>query len=261
MGIKFECVHCGHALHVKDYLAGKRGVCPHCQGRIDIPSTPGGPAQPDDGTAIAVEVPASSENAPSRDVADETGRVPTTPVRTISSAGAAATNVATSPAVEPRAALHAMPDDPIAEGPQLQWYVLPSGSITKYGPAPGDMMRGWLNEGRISADSMVWREGWPQWRPAASVFPQLSSLAVPGSTNIPVPAAAPQPMSKSSPAAEVPAVVLTVEDSAAVSSAQRGAVRRPAARRVRDQRNLVVGLLAALITLLLPVLIYVLMHQ
>ena len=34
-------------------------------------------------------------------------------------------------------------------------------------------MRGWLQEGRISADSLVWREGWRNWQEAIGVFPQL----------------------------------------------------------------------------------------
>ena len=38
-------------------------------------------------------------------------------------------------------------------------------------------MRGWLAEGRITADTLVWREGWRDWQPAGSVFPQLSPNA------------------------------------------------------------------------------------
>ncbi len=37
MGIKFDCEHCGRTLNVKDFLAGKRGICPKCGGRIEIP--------------------------------------------------------------------------------------------------------------------------------------------------------------------------------------------------------------------------------
>jgi hypothetical protein len=39
-------------------------------------------------------------------------------------------------------------------------------------------MRSWIQEGRVSADSLVWREGWPDWREAQSVFPQLSGGGV-----------------------------------------------------------------------------------
>ena len=138
-------------------------------------------------------------------------------------------------------------------------YSLPARS-RKYGPAPGDMMRTWLSEGRISAESLVWREGWSVWRPAISVFPQLSSLSVSGHTVAPVPEVAPQSIPAST-AVDTPAVVLTLDDSATATVSQQKVTRRPASRRARDQRNLAVGLLAALVALLLPVLIYVLMHQ
>ncbi|MGD0897258.1 MAG: GYF domain-containing protein, partial [Thermoguttaceae bacterium] len=39
--------------------------------------------------------------------------------------------------------------------------------------AAGTLMQGWLAEGRLSADSLVWREGWRDWQEAGSVFPQL----------------------------------------------------------------------------------------
>ena len=34
-------------------------------------------------------------------------------------------------------------------------------------------MRTWLTEGRVSADSLVWREGWHDWQEAGKVFPKL----------------------------------------------------------------------------------------
>jgi hypothetical protein len=37
MGIRFSCPN-GHKLHVKTFLAGKRGVCPQCGAKILIPS-------------------------------------------------------------------------------------------------------------------------------------------------------------------------------------------------------------------------------
>jgi hypothetical protein len=36
MGIKFHCPN-GHKMHVKSFLAGKKGVCPKCGVRIEIP--------------------------------------------------------------------------------------------------------------------------------------------------------------------------------------------------------------------------------
>jgi hypothetical protein len=64
--------------------------------------------------------------------------------------------------------------DPISEAPMAIWYVRPPAG-GQYGPARGDVMRKWLGEGRVTTDSLVWREGWPDWRPAAKVFPDLGS--------------------------------------------------------------------------------------
>ena len=37
MGIRFQCHHCGHPLHVKDFQAGRKGRCPECKGQFRIP--------------------------------------------------------------------------------------------------------------------------------------------------------------------------------------------------------------------------------
>ena len=38
-------------------------------------------------------------------------------------------------------------------------------------------MRRWLTEGRVSSDSMVWREGWADWKLAGPVFPSLETAS------------------------------------------------------------------------------------
>ena len=52
------------------------------------------------------------------------------------------------------------------------WYIRPP-SGGQFGPAPGELMRTWISEGRVSADSLVWREGWRDWQEAGAVFPKL----------------------------------------------------------------------------------------
>jgi hypothetical protein len=52
-------------------------------------------------------------------------------------------------------------------------------------------MRRWLGEGRVSADSLVWREGWADWQKTSTVFPELAP--VPAAPTVP---AAPQPASE-----------------------------------------------------------------
>jgi hypothetical protein len=109
-----------------------------------------------------------------------------------------AARVAAAPVapVAPAAPVAAAPAtvDPIAEAPQCVWYVRPPAG-GQYGPAAGDVMRKWLAEGRVSAESLVWREGWPDWRKAAKVFPSLAPLTAPAMAPVapvaPVAAAAP----------------------------------------------------------------------
>jgi hypothetical protein len=69
--------------------------------------------------------------------------------------------------------------DPIAEAPTLQWYAMPPGAANQYGPATGEEFRAWMKEGRIPAEALVWRQDWPDWKRAGSVFPQLATLAAP----------------------------------------------------------------------------------
>jgi hypothetical protein len=40
-------------------------------------------------------------------------------------------------------------------------------------------MRKWISEGRVSSDSLVWREGWPEWRSAGQYFPDLQAVTAP----------------------------------------------------------------------------------
>lgn len=68
--------------------------------------------------------------------------------------------------------------DPLAEAPTAVWYVRPP-SGGQFGPAQPDLLQNWLNEGRISHDTLVWREGWADWREAASVFPSLEPASSP----------------------------------------------------------------------------------
>jgi len=110
---------------------------------------------------------------------------PTTPVRPASAA----------PAPIPAAAQPVV-QDPIDEAPEAVWYVRPP-SGGQYGPARGDVMRKWIGEGRISADSMVWREGWDDWRNGGAVFPYLRAAVA-------APLAAPAPVAYA-PSAPAPA--------------------------------------------------------
>ncbi|MEL7267933.1 MAG: DUF4339 domain-containing protein, partial [Planctomycetota bacterium] len=45
----------------------------------------------------------------------------------------------------------------------MLWYIRPPAG-EQYGPADGDCLLQWFLEGRVSGNSYMWREDWPQWR-------------------------------------------------------------------------------------------------
>lgn len=154
MGIRFYCPN-GHRLHVKSFLAGKRGICPHCTSRFQIPRES--------------EIPRGAPKVRPNSIAAAgrtNGKQLVTSDSAESSVDALDESKPVSQAVSPG-------NDPIAEAPEAVWYVRPP-SGGQYGPAKGDVMRRWLAEGRVSADSLVWREGWSDWLTAGPVFPLLN---------------------------------------------------------------------------------------
>lgn len=63
----------------------------------------------------------------------------------------------------------------LSEAPEANWYVAPVAG-GQFGPANVDIMRQWIEEGRVTPDSQVWRDGWEDWRPASVL---LGAGAVP----------------------------------------------------------------------------------
>lgn len=168
MGIKFLCHHCENPMHVKDFLAGKRGKCPQCGGSIRIPANGEDYSLPIAAESKATEslveqvasvqtvTQAAAANAPSKD----------TPTKAATTE-ASATNSA-APAAKSTAAI----PDVISEAPNAAWYVRPP-SGGQYGPAIGTVFWDWLNEKRVGESSLVWREGWGTWQTAKDVFPDF----------------------------------------------------------------------------------------
>jgi len=188
MGIKFHCPN-GHKLNVKSFLAGKRGICPHCGARVNIPhesvaelvpqKTESSTGQVAPGAPDSLDEPASpgeSSVVPSTLAVDITPQIDTVSAPCESKV----LHVHAGP-VDSGAPSNAT-RDPIAEAPGAAWYVRPP-SGGQFGPASGDVMSQWISEGRVGPESLVWREGWTDWRPAGPLFPQLS----PGVSPPPVP--------------------------------------------------------------------------
>lgn len=194
MGIRFYCPN-GHKLNVKAFQAGRRGICPYCGASMMIPTEsttssntptpgqgdpPGGPftVQPTSqplgaSTASAMARPAMQPAPGSPTAAWSVAPTPLElsispdPAEPMAAMpmGAANLGAVSSP-------MTAAPPDPLTEAPTAVWYVRPAAG-GQYGPATCEIMRAWLDEGRVGADSLVWREGWHDWQEARQVFPQL----------------------------------------------------------------------------------------
>ncbi|HUY89378.1 MAG TPA: GYF domain-containing protein [Pirellulales bacterium] len=158
MGIKFACPHCGTSLNVKSELAGKRGRCPQCQQKIEIPQQDSPSSGAVDVAAAQVAGPATGAPGPAPAVEPASQPLPQSTVAAAAGASAPAS-------------------DAISEAPKLQWYVMPPGAASQYGPAIGEEFRNWIKEGRVTADTLVWRQDWPEWKLAGAVFPELQPQA------------------------------------------------------------------------------------
>jgi hypothetical protein len=233
MGIRFFCPN-GHKLNVKEFQAGRRGICPFCGARLQIPiesTRPSSKSVRRAGAAVGTAQIPERDDPESAQASDSSPDIlpgeppslpgdpaggkmlgPSTPVDTASGIGpvvvpppppppspalpasanpVAPTKAADAPgstrtAASPPPAAASVdsagppvpePADPIAEAPEMIWYVRPP-SGGQFGPASGDLMRTWLGEGRVSDDSLVWREGWRDWQEAGLVFPKLRSNQV-----------------------------------------------------------------------------------
>ncbi len=221
MGIRFLCPN-GHKLNVKAFQAGRRGICPFCGVRFQIPlqstlaAGQPSPAGNVSGDAGARPVATKSEGTeferelelqvqqPQEAIADEaaseiaavpSGRT-SEPVHSASPGAKPESGgrpVVTDPASTegsvdrrpgqqqwvPAAPLQTAPvmADPLSEMPNAVWYVRPP-SGGQFGPAQSAMMRNWLSEGRVSSETLVWREGWADWQEAGAVFPELQPASV-----------------------------------------------------------------------------------
>ena len=163
MGIRFLCPNCDKKLNVKAFLAGKRGICPYCDSGLDIPlesEAPNGTATTTTTKSVEVRTVARREEAEAEPQAK--------------SSALADTAVADDLVAAPSDASGGAKVDPIDEDPEAVWYVRPP-SGGQFGPAKGDVMRKWVEEGRVSPEALVWREGWADWLTAAPVFPSLQT--------------------------------------------------------------------------------------
>jgi hypothetical protein len=190
VGIRFQCHHCDFELHVKDFQAGRRGRCPECQGRFRVPQQSANYSLALDGEtnphALATAVVAKTASHASSPVAAveslrQLDGVENAETPVVSQTSDTPSNLA-SPAPQ-GTMLSPMVPRAIADAAAGIWYVRPT-SGGQFGPAESPTFVQWLQEGRISRDALVWRDGWPEWLSGAQAFPDYfgPSLPVPNST-------------------------------------------------------------------------------
>lgn len=195
MGIRFACHHCGHPLNIKQELAGRVGRCPDCEQRFRIPLEDAPQSLPINATGSETAPDSATDLAWRGDVRD-----PVTP--------------AAVPAVG------------------TQWYVRPPAG-GQYGPANDELIKSWIAEHRITPSTLVWRDGWPQWKNASEVFPELQDVAALNrtpATNI--------------VSEKVPTDELAVASAAAPALVGDAAVGQQRSARKRRRLQLVIGLAA-----------------
>jgi hypothetical protein len=208
MGIRFACHHCGKRLNIKRELAGKRGICPACATRFRIPlsdATTSLPVdqkpqpQPQDHAAIqngsfspsntandapdaktGAETPLSKEplaNEPDEHTPRQDQPFAVAQGHELASRGGASGD---EPHVASPGGASSVLQEAVSAAailnhhePEATWYVRPP-SGGQYGPASTELLCQWIEQGRVAAASLLWRDGWPQWRSAAEALPEVA---------------------------------------------------------------------------------------
>ena len=183
MGVRFACHHCGKHLNIKFELAGKRGICPSCNGKFRIPLKDAEISQPLNTQAETADSKTRNESQTQAHNDDEShqGSEPVAEVTPVSESvvpvSASATKIGNQVlAPTPKNITEALASFDASSS----WYIRPP-SGGQYGPANTEILAQWIEEGRVAASSLIWRDGWPQWRTATEAFPDLSKQ-LPGST-------------------------------------------------------------------------------
>jgi hypothetical protein len=136
MGIRFHCHHCQTKLNIKAELAGKRAICPHCDGRFRIPLNSQETSEPLD-------------------------------TKTRKAAAAHTTSSKASSAAPALARARVQKQKP---GAEVMYLVRPpSGGI--YGPADLATIEQWVAQKRVTADTYLAPVGTNDWQSAPTVLP------------------------------------------------------------------------------------------
>lgn len=200
MGIRFSCHMCNHPLHVKDYQAGKRGKCPKCQGSFRVPAKDSDfSLAVEESAAIPVTAKSRANNAPKPDTAKAALPKSATPIPSKATTAKPEASKVQAPSSDLKPTATAGASDPLAMPTSLlplldaRWFVRPP-SGGQYGPATTQMLLDWIAEKRVTADSLLWRDGLETWFPARELVPEpfggQSNLSQNSPVDVPPPAVA-----------------------------------------------------------------------
>lgn len=204
MGVRFACHGCGKGLNIKTELAGKRGKCPDCGLRFRIPLEDQALSIPleDQPTAAA---DASEQHASAQYSSEQHSSQQHSYQQPFSEPAASEPVAAESSRLDrvSESAGESAEFNPLEEA-DVAWYVRPP-TGGRYGPATGPTVMGWIEEGRVTGDTLLWRDGWPQWRECQEVIPGLlaASPAAALSPAATIPPAA-RPLGQSPPETRAP---------------------------------------------------------
>ena len=198
--ITFACPHCEQEIQVADEAAGRKGKCTRCKESIRVPESNGQPVEQepeDDGRQpcphcqYRVGVPDNAmgrvgkcPQCKQRVRFTEEGIVPAEVEQPAAQpppqpAPAAEAPVAEAPVAETPAA--APPPQPVVQD-EPQWHIHTEQG-QQLGPITATELNGHIQGRTISADCLLWQEGWEDWQRAGDLYPTLNA-----------PAAAPAPV-------------------------------------------------------------------
>lgn len=187
MGIIAICPG-GHRMKVKDYLAGRKGICPTCGARFRIPlASPSSPPDtgPQDAAGETVAGGARVATVVSLDAAAAAGLPELLMIAGPGDQGVVDDLVASAPQVDPDPTADlqtADEDDGDAEDDAtdvLYWYHAIPGGQPSAALRESEMVA-WLDTAQPTGREVVWRSDWPGWKPISEAFPERFPPSFPG---------------------------------------------------------------------------------
>lgn len=182
MGIRFACHACAKPLNIKQELAGKRGICPACRCRFRIPLRDAATSRPVEAAKrqlVGAGTTSERLNSGSASIGspENSQRFEKHPgsreERSHPDDQSVMADQRLEEIAQPTDESPVSSLDLLSSDPESTWYVRPP-TGGQYGPANGEMLREWIDEGRVATTSLLWRDGWPQWREACDAFPELA---------------------------------------------------------------------------------------